>query len=112
MYMFENEIYFGSSGDLIIMGGIYYDKIGEESDVKFYSSKSIVRTEYDNKLAKFVHQRFITVLMVHPDTDTIIGYARVLLDTNRFDEIVIDPNFTNKGYCEKLVNYITERYWY
>lgn len=108
--MFENEFHFGSIKD-IIMGGIYYDKIGEESDVNFYSSKPIVRTEYDKKLCKFVHQRFITVLMVHPNTDTIIGYARVLLDINRLDEMKIDSNFTNKGYDKKLINFILEKYW-
>ena len=108
--MFENEFHFGSIKN-IIMGGIYYDKIGEESDVNFYSSKSIVRTEYDNNLAKFVSTRIITILMVHSVTDTIIGYARVLLDTNRFDEIVIDSNFRNKGYDKKLINFILENYW-
>lgn len=110
--MYEGEFHFGSIKDVVIMGGIYYNKLGEEYDIEFYSSKPIVRTEYDNKLCKFVHQRFITILIVHPDTDTIIGYGRVLLDTNRLDEIKIDSNFINKGYGEKLVNYITERYGY
>ena len=110
--MYEGEFHFGSIKDVLMMGGIYYNKLGEEYGVEFYSSKPIVRTEYDKKLVKFVDQRFINVLMVHPDTDTIIGYARVLLDTNRFDEIVIDSNFRNKGYGKKLINFILERYWY
>ena len=108
--MFEKEFHFGSIRE-VLMGGIYYEKINGEYDADFYAAKPIVRTEYDTKLCKFVQHRFITVLMVHPDTDTIIGYVRVLLDTNRLDEMKIDSNFTNKGYEKKLINFILERYW-